>query len=85
MANLDLADAIMSQEELDRLEKENPLDAFAFLMKNDALFSKSSGKSSNVSADVTTRFFARFILFIYVCYMCSYVIIASVCIFGWKS
>jgi hypothetical protein len=40
MANLDLVDAIISQEELDRLEQENPLDAFAFLMKNDVLLSR---------------------------------------------
>jgi chromosome segregation ATPase len=55
MANLDLLDATISQEELDRLEQENPLDAFAFLMKNDALFSKNSGKSSNVSADAPSQ------------------------------
>jgi hypothetical protein len=51
MASLHLTDTIISQEELDRLEKVNPLDAFDFLMKNDVLFSKSGGKSSNVSTD----------------------------------
>jgi hypothetical protein len=55
MANLDLVDATISQEELDRLEQENPLDAFAFLMKNDVLLSKSSGKSSNVSTDAPSK------------------------------
>jgi hypothetical protein len=51
MARLHLIDTIISQEELDRLENFNPLDAFDFLMKNDVLFSKSGGKSSNVSTD----------------------------------
>lgn len=55
MANLDLADVIISQEELDRLEQEDPLNAFAFVMKNDVLFSKSSGKSSNVSTDAPSE------------------------------
>ena len=41
----------ISQEELDQLEKDNPLEAFDFLMKSDVLFSKSTGKSLDVSAN----------------------------------
>ena len=41
---------IISQEDFDQLEKANPLDAFDFLAQ-DVLFSRSTGKSSNVSAD----------------------------------
>jgi len=41
---------VLSQEDLDQLEKSNPLDAFEFLAQ-DVLFSRSTGKSSNVSAD----------------------------------
>jgi len=41
---------IISQEDFDQLEKVNPLDAFD-LLAQDFLFSKSTGKSSNVSAD----------------------------------
>jgi len=41
---------IISQEDFDQLEKVNPLDAFDFLAQ-DVLFSRSTGKSSNVSAD----------------------------------
>jgi len=41
---------IISQEDFDQLEKANPLDAFDFLVQ-DVLFSRSTGKSSNVSAD----------------------------------
>jgi len=41
----------ISQEELDQLEKDSPLEAFDFLMKSDALFSKSIGKSPDVSAN----------------------------------
>lgn len=40
----------ISKEELDRLERVNPLDAFDFLA-HDVLFSRSIGRSSNVSAD----------------------------------
>jgi len=41
---------VISQEDLDQLEKANPLYAFDFLAQ-DVLFSRSTGKSSNVSAD----------------------------------
>jgi len=41
---------IISQEDFDQLEKANPLDAFDFLAQ-DVLFSRSTRKSSNVSAD----------------------------------
>ena len=41
---------IISQEDLDQLEKANPLDAFDFLVQ-DVLFSMSTRKSSNVSVD----------------------------------
>jgi len=41
---------IISQEYFAQLEKANPLDAFDFLAQ-DVLFSKSTRKSSNVSAD----------------------------------
>jgi len=41
----------ISQEELDHLERDNPLEAFDFLMKCDALFSKSNEKSPNVSVN----------------------------------
>jgi len=41
---------IISQEDFDQLEKANPLDSFYFLAQ-DVLFSKSTEKSSNVSAD----------------------------------
>jgi len=41
---------IISQEDFDQLEKANPLDAFDFLAQDD-LFSMSTRKSSNVSAD----------------------------------
>ena len=41
----------ISQEELDQLEKDNPLEAFDLLMKSDALFSKSTGKSPDVSTN----------------------------------
>jgi len=41
---------IISQEDFDQLEKANHLDAFDFLTQ-DVLFSKSIGKSSNVSDD----------------------------------
>jgi len=41
---------IISQEDFDQLEKVNPLDAFDFLAQ-DVLFSRSTGKSSNVSTD----------------------------------
>jgi len=41
---------VISQEDLDQLEKANPLDAFDFLAQ-DVLFSRSTGKSSNVSPD----------------------------------
>lgn len=51
MVSLHPTDTIISQEELDQLEKVNPLDAFDFLVKSDVLFSKSGGKSSNVSTD----------------------------------
>jgi hypothetical protein len=38
MNNLDLEDVTINQEELDRLEQEDPLNAFALLMKSNALF-----------------------------------------------
>jgi len=41
---------IISQEDFNQLEKVNPLDAFDFLAQN-VLFSRSTGKSSNVSTD----------------------------------
>jgi len=41
---------IISQEDLDQLEKANPLDAFDFLAQ-DVLLSRSTGKSSHVSTD----------------------------------
>ena len=41
----------ISQEELDQLEKDNPLEAFDFLMKRDVLFSRSTGKSPDISAN----------------------------------
>jgi len=41
---------IISQEDFDQLKKANPLDAFEFLAQ-DVLFSRSTGKSSNVSTD----------------------------------
>jgi len=41
----------LSQEELAQLVKDNPLEAFDFLVKSDVLFSKSTGKSSEISTD----------------------------------
>jgi len=41
---------VISQEDLDQLEKANPLDAFDFLAQ-DVLLSRSTRKSSHVSAD----------------------------------
>jgi len=41
---------IISQEDFDQLEKANPVNAFDFLAQ-DVLFSRSTGKSSNVSID----------------------------------
>ena len=41
---------IISQEDFDQLEKVNPLDAFEFIAQ-DVLFSRSTGKSSNVSKE----------------------------------
>jgi len=41
---------VISQEDLDQLEKANPLDTFDFLAQ-DVLLSRSNGKSSHVSAD----------------------------------
>jgi len=41
---------VISQEDLYQLEKANPLDAFDFLAQ-DVLLSRSTGKSSHVSAD----------------------------------
>jgi len=41
---------IISQEDLDQLEKANPLDAFDFFAQ-DVLLSRSTGKSSHVSTD----------------------------------
>ena len=41
---------IISQEDLDQLEKANPLDALDFLAQ-DVLLSRSTGKSSHVSTD----------------------------------
>ena len=41
---------IISQEDFDQLEKANPLDTLNFLAQ-DVLFSRSTGKSSNVSAN----------------------------------
>lgn len=41
---------VISQEDLDQLEKVNPLNTFDFLA-NDILFSRSTGRSSNVSAE----------------------------------
>jgi len=41
---------IISQEDLDQLEKSNPLDAFDVLAQ-DVLLSQSTGKSSHVSTD----------------------------------
>lgn len=48
--NVQPNNTIISQEDLDQLEKVNPLDAFDFLAQ-DVLFSKSTRKSSNISAD----------------------------------
>ena len=48
--NVQPTNSIISQEDLDQLEKVNPLDAFDFLSQ-DVIFSKSTGKSSNVSVD----------------------------------
>jgi len=41
---------IVSQQDLDQLEKANPLDAFDFLAQ-DVLLPRSTGKSSHVSTD----------------------------------
>jgi len=41
---------IISQEDFDQFEKDNPLDAFDFLAQV-VLFSRSTGKSSNIFAD----------------------------------
>jgi hypothetical protein len=51
MTTIQPANVAMSQEELDRLEKNNPLEAFDFLVKSDVLFSMSTGKSSDTSTD----------------------------------
>jgi len=51
MINIQTMNVAMSQEELDQLEKNNPLEAFDFLVKSDVLFSKSTGKSSDISTD----------------------------------
>lgn len=54
MASL-FTDVAIDPTELDRLRKVNPLAAFDLLMKNNALFSDSCGKSSNVSADTPSE------------------------------
>jgi len=51
MANVQTTNVAISQEELDQLEKNNPLEAFDFLIKSDVLFSRSTGKSPDVSAN----------------------------------
>lgn len=51
MVNIQPTNVAMSQEELDQLEKNNPLEAFDFLVKSNVLFSKSTRKSSDISTD----------------------------------
>jgi len=51
MVKIHTTNVAMSQEELNKLEKDNPLEAFDFLVKSDVLFSKSTGKSSDISTD----------------------------------
>ena len=50
MANVQPTNMAITQEELDQLEKDNPLEAFDFPIKSDVLFSRSTGKSPDVSA-----------------------------------
>jgi len=50
----------LSQKELAQLEKDNPFEAFDFLVKSDVLFSKSTGKSSDISTDDPSETFLLF-------------------------
>jgi len=47
VANTQAPNAIMSLEELEQLERDNPFDAFDLLVQSDTLLSKSIGKSSD--------------------------------------
>jgi hypothetical protein len=55
MVNVQPTTMAMSQEDLNQLEKRNPLEAFNLLVKSDVLFSNSTGKSSNTSTDDTSE------------------------------
>jgi len=48
-ANILASSAIMSLEELEQFERDNPFDAFELLVRNETLLSKSIGKSSDTS------------------------------------
>ena len=48
-ANIVASNTAMSQEELEQFEKDNPFDAFEFLVRSDTLLSKNIGKSSDTS------------------------------------
>ena len=50
-ANTQAPNAIMSLEELEQLERDNPFDAFNLFVQNDTFQSKSIGKSSDTSTD----------------------------------
>ena len=51
MVKIQIDNVALSQEELAQLEKDNPLEAFDFLVKSDVLFYKSTEKSSEISTD----------------------------------
>ena len=48
-ANILASSAVMSLEELEQFERDNPFDAFELLVRNETLLSKSIGKSSDTS------------------------------------